>query len=266
MILTVDHDPQPLYYELKAKYPKCFSWDYIEEGPKVWRVLITRQLTLNNRKVADLLSENIGLANIFTQFGVDFCCQGNITLEEACRRQKIDIDIVLSAIGNAANNNTGWQPHFELWSGRLLIHYLVENHHAWEKQAMAELRELLAKVVAHHGKKFPALYRVRELFSRLQHVLLTHFTEEEEELFQLILEGSKSADLLKSLELMKSEHTDVAAMLSDLSLLTNNFQPPSGACDSYRLLFHKLKTLKADIQQLIYIENNVLAPKAVWYG
>lgn len=265
MILSADHDPQPVYYELKAKYPKCFTWDYMEEGPKVWRVLITRQLTLNNRKVADLLLENVGLADIFTEFGIDFCCQGNTTLEEACRVQKIDVADFLSAIGTTKSRSSGWRPHFDLWSSRLLIYYILENHHAWESSALEEISDLVEKVGDHHGKKFPVLYKIRALFLRLRHALLTHHEEEEAGLFPLILEGSKSADLLKALERMKSEHTDMAAMLSDLSLLTNNFQPASGACDSYRLLFHKLKELKADIQQRICIENSVLAPKAVWY-
>ena len=38
--LVNDHDPKPLYYQLEAKYPKQFSWTYLERGPEVWRVKI----------------------------------------------------------------------------------------------------------------------------------------------------------------------------------------------------------------------------------
>lgn len=39
-ILINDHDPKPLYYQLEAEHPGQFSWDYVEQGPQVWRVKI----------------------------------------------------------------------------------------------------------------------------------------------------------------------------------------------------------------------------------
>ena len=40
--LVNDHDPKPLYYQLAAEQAGTFSWDYLEEGPEVWRVRIGR--------------------------------------------------------------------------------------------------------------------------------------------------------------------------------------------------------------------------------
>jgi len=41
-ILVNDHDPKPLYYQFAAEQGGTFSWDYLEEGPTVWRVRIGR--------------------------------------------------------------------------------------------------------------------------------------------------------------------------------------------------------------------------------
>jgi uncharacterized protein (DUF2249 family) len=41
-LLVNDHDPKPLYYQLAAEQPGTFTWDYLEEGPVVWRVRIGR--------------------------------------------------------------------------------------------------------------------------------------------------------------------------------------------------------------------------------
>ena len=38
--LVNDHDPKPLYYQFSAEYPTQFSWEYLEQGPEVWRVRI----------------------------------------------------------------------------------------------------------------------------------------------------------------------------------------------------------------------------------
>lgn len=41
-VLVNDHDPKPLYYQFAAEQPDRFSWDYLEQGPDVWRVRIGR--------------------------------------------------------------------------------------------------------------------------------------------------------------------------------------------------------------------------------
>jgi uncharacterized protein (DUF2249 family)/hemerythrin-like domain-containing protein len=41
-ILVNDHDPRPLYYQFQAEQTGRFSWDYLEQGPEVWRVRIAR--------------------------------------------------------------------------------------------------------------------------------------------------------------------------------------------------------------------------------
>lgn len=41
-VLVNDHDPKPLYYQFEAEKPNGFSWDYLEQGPEVWRVRIGR--------------------------------------------------------------------------------------------------------------------------------------------------------------------------------------------------------------------------------
>ena len=41
-MLVNDHDPKPLYYQFAAEHAGDSTWDYLEEGPEVWRVQIGR--------------------------------------------------------------------------------------------------------------------------------------------------------------------------------------------------------------------------------
>lgn len=43
MRLVNDHDPKPLYYQFAAERPGTFDWEYQEQGPEVWKVLITKK-------------------------------------------------------------------------------------------------------------------------------------------------------------------------------------------------------------------------------
>lgn len=45
--LIVDHDPKCMYYTLEAEHgPEAFSFEYLEDGPKVWRVHVEKEETL----------------------------------------------------------------------------------------------------------------------------------------------------------------------------------------------------------------------------
>lgn len=39
-----DHDPSPLYYQMKATDKTDFDWEYFEKGPDVWKVCVSRPL------------------------------------------------------------------------------------------------------------------------------------------------------------------------------------------------------------------------------
>lgn len=43
MELVNDHDPRPLHYQFIMELPETFEWEYLEEGPEVWRVAITKK-------------------------------------------------------------------------------------------------------------------------------------------------------------------------------------------------------------------------------
>lgn len=42
LLLVNDHEPRPLYYQFQAERPGQFAWEYVEEGPELYRVAITK--------------------------------------------------------------------------------------------------------------------------------------------------------------------------------------------------------------------------------
>lgn len=42
-VLLNDHDPMPLRYQFQGERPERFTWEYLEEGPEIWRVKIGRK-------------------------------------------------------------------------------------------------------------------------------------------------------------------------------------------------------------------------------
>ena len=41
-VIVNDHDPKPMRYQFEAQHAGEFTWEYLESGPKLWRVLVGR--------------------------------------------------------------------------------------------------------------------------------------------------------------------------------------------------------------------------------
>ena len=42
MELVNDHDPRPLHAQFQINLPDQFRWEYLQSGPDLWRVRITK--------------------------------------------------------------------------------------------------------------------------------------------------------------------------------------------------------------------------------
>lgn len=43
MELINDHDPHPLYQQFILNFPEHFDWEYLDQGPEIWRIAITKK-------------------------------------------------------------------------------------------------------------------------------------------------------------------------------------------------------------------------------
>lgn len=42
-VLVNDHDPLPLRHQFTYEHPDQFGWEYLEQGPELWRVRISKR-------------------------------------------------------------------------------------------------------------------------------------------------------------------------------------------------------------------------------
>ena len=41
--LSNDHDPKPLHYQFMMERENTFTWEYVQSGPLLWRVVIRKK-------------------------------------------------------------------------------------------------------------------------------------------------------------------------------------------------------------------------------
>ena len=94
LIIHNDHDPQPVYYQLLGERGNIFKWQYLEQGPEIWEVRITKNTSEEGETIGELVAKDYRKAQVFKKYGLDFCCGGKKSVRAACEEKGIDADKV----------------------------------------------------------------------------------------------------------------------------------------------------------------------------
>ncbi|MBI2259684.1 MAG: iron-sulfur cluster repair di-iron protein [Flavobacteriia bacterium] len=274
-IIHNDHDPKPLYYQLIAERGQTFEWEYLLNGPEIWEVKISKLTAGEKPKtVGEMVLEDYRKAEVFRKFGIDFCCGGKKTLQQACEKKGINPNEVQSALENLNTNSTQTE-NYHSWSLDFLADYIVNKHHTYVKESHSILFDLSQKVARVHGDKHPELIEIAHLYEEIANELQMHMHKEEMILFPYIkklvlaskneipFEQAPFGSIVNPINMMESEHELAGEHLEKIHEYSNNYTPPADACNSYRVLFAKLSEYEKDLHQHIHLENNLLFPKAI---
>lgn len=162
---------------------------------------------------------------------------------------------------------------YEAWDRSLteLCDHIEQTHHAYLKQELPRLTEMVAKVVDAHGESHPELVTVKEVFATLKAELEPHMFKEEQVLFPAFRQLEQSADdpsfpfgtVANPIRMMEQEHDDAGYALSRLHALTRDYQVPQEACNTYRAMLAGLRQLERDMHRHVHKENSILFPRAI---
>ena len=148
--------------------------------------------TETTKTVAQIALENPNAAREFEKLGIDYCCGGRKTLDEACVAAKLPVDEVLARLEKlAAEPPTGNKDFSAVSLGELIAH-INATHHVFVRTECPRIQELAAKVVSKHAEKHPELAQVQEIFGALASELSTHLMKEEQILFPYIVRMEES--------------------------------------------------------------------------
>jgi len=225
-----------------------------------------------NKTVRELAVEVPNATRIFEKLGIDYCCGGHRSLDQACASANISLDKVVDALAQgslAASQETSRD-----WTDAPLdelVDHIVAKHHAYVKAEIPRLQALLEKVVGVHGTNHPELATVQADFTSLANELAAHLMKEERILFPYVKQMSSSGGCGPScfgtvqnpVRVMMMEHDAAGELLHAMREATADYSLPPDACFSYGTLFQALADFEADLHQHIHLENNILFPRVV---
>jgi regulator of cell morphogenesis and NO signaling len=231
--------------------------------------------TETSKTVAQIAIENPNAAREFEKLGIDYCCGGRRTLDEACVAAKLPVDEVLSRLEKLSSEPPAGTKDFNAISLADLIAHINSTHHVFVREESPRIQELAAKVVLKHADKHPELRQAQEIFGALASELAVHLMKEEQILFPYVVRMEESAlaeepappamfgTVVNPIGMMMREHDGAGEALRALRSLTNEYVAPEDACTTYKTFYRALQGFEADLHQHIHLENNVMFPRAV---
>lgn len=211
--------------------------------------------------VADLVTEHPECASVLQRHRIDFCCRGNVSLDEACRRRGLDTRDVLAELERTVEARALAATDVRDTPTAELVALIVERHHGYLRQALPFLTALATKVARVHGGSEPRLAQIEEIVAGLAAKLPPHLDEEEAEVFPALVDEAREPSARALLDGLEHDHVWIGEQLVRLRSLTDEYVAPSWACRSYRTLFAELEALETDLLRHIHLENHVLLPR-----
>jgi len=225
--------------------------------------------------LSDIVLADSRAAAVFDRLGLDYCCHGHQTLEEAAAAEGVDVDravVDLEALGPARPEDRAAGDALELDA---LTRQIVSRYHQRAREMTVAITAWLDKLVNRHGSRHPELREVQTTFGAIAAELASHMMKEELILFPFIdamamsarahgpLPVSPFGTILNPIRMMEEDHREAGAALERLRSLTGRYTPPEDACTTYRLCYAELAAFEADLHRHVHLENNVLFPRAV---
>lgn len=223
--------------------------------------------------MGELVAQNPALSRVFEDLQIDYCCGGRRRLADVCSERQLSVADMIGRLREFRGSEAESPSRTDWMASSLtdLCDHIERTHHAFLRDALPRLAELLTKVVSAHGQRHPELVQIQHVFESLRAELETHMLKEERILFPAVRELEQAnrptkfhfGSIADPIRVMEHEHDSAGDALIRIRQLTSNFQPPIYACLTFRALYERLERLEQDLHQHVHKENNILFPRAL---
>lgn len=231
-----------------------------------------------NSTLADIVTIHPQTRMLLEDLSLDYCCGGKRTLKDACQKAELSPKDVIKKIEDMVEKSPASKEAKD-WSKTSLTEladHINDVHHNYLKQQFPRLERLIDKVYKahkqHHGEM---LEKLRNVLDSLRTDIEMHLAKEEQILFPMIkeieayVEGSgpmpiaHCGTVANPTRQMEHEHDVAGDLLARMREITNDYQLPEDACQTFKGLYEGLRDLEKDLHCHIHLENNILFPRAI---
>jgi regulator of cell morphogenesis and NO signaling len=219
----------------------------------------------------EIVAGNPSCARVFEELGIDFCCEGNKPLGQACIDAGVPFGEVIKTLEAPRQHEVLVQ--WDETSLDELMKHIVEKHHAFCRDELKGLSALAEEVLRTQGANHSEVIKIQKLLAKISSELLLHLVKEEETLFPMIRRmeeaSARSAALPRlpfgtiahPIGMMVFEHDETGVDLLQIRKLANGFTAPADANAKFQEFYKRLQSFEKDMHEHVFLENYVLFPR-----
>nr|WP_315172246.1 iron-sulfur cluster repair di-iron protein [uncultured Flavobacterium sp.] len=225
--------------------------------------------------IGQLVADDYRMASVFQKHKIDFCCNGNRTIQEACIESDLNADNVVLDLDAILLDESNKNLDYDTWPIDFLAQYIEQKHHKYVENQIPVLKGYLKKIISAHGNRHKELHDILELFESTASELTLHMKKEELMLFpqvrKMVISHKEGKEIVlppfgsfeNPIGVMMKDHTDEGERFRQIRALSNDYTPPADGCNTYKVAFKLLEEFEKDLHLHIHLENNILFPKAI---
>lgn len=198
-----------------------------------------------------------GATAMFRAAGLDYCCGGQISLQDAAAANALDLDQLVTDLQSLDQKSVSSPADLDTTT---LTETIVTRFHRVHSEEIPELIRLAERVEVVHKDHPVVPAGLAALLQQMLGELTVHMQKEEIVLFPQMRKGAMMP-LTFPITTMMAEHQEHGGHLEDIKKLTNDLTAPEDACPTWRALYAGLTKFADDLVEHIHIENNILFPR-----
>ncbi len=222
--------------------------------------------------IGEWVAQHPQTADVFVTFRIDYCSDGNKSLEQACWDSGLEVLRVQSLLRRAVSSIV--DTTVENWLHRPLAElcdHIEETHHAFLKQTLPSLSSLIAKVVELQGDQYKDLQRAQSNFIDWRDDILGVMSDEERSLFPSIRQLERQehpvdhdiASIAAMIRPIRFLHQDIAKAIRMVQDVSADSRIPKDDCPEFFQMHELLRQVEADVRKHIHKEEYILFPRVL---
>jgi regulator of cell morphogenesis and NO signaling len=228
----------------------------------------------SDKTIGEIVADDYRTAKVFENYGIDFCCGGNVALAATCTKKGIDLATITGELKAVKSKPVERSQNYGSWEMPFLTDYIVNAHHGYIKENIGQIAVHAHKIAAVHGVHHPEVIEIAAIFDKIASDLTNHLQEEEEVFFPAIKRAdaakkagaapeTKDIETIKnSLNKLSNEHQEVGDAIHTIRHLAKEYAIPGDVCNTFVLTYQQLKEFEDDLHKHVHLENNILFLKA----
>lgn len=213
--------------------------------------------------LGQIVSKHPYTAEVLNKYKIDFSFKGNVTLEEAIKKQNLSEYDVVGEMDLAIDEFKLMKSKVIYWENESIdkiLDFIEGHYHKFMNETMDEIKRLFLSVNSDSDHQ----NQLKDLFFTLKEDMEDHQKKEEEKLFTLLRKYSSNRTkelrdrIVKYMIDTEDEHDSTGIIFEKINDLTGDFTVPKGASPLLVKIYELLDALEKETFMHIHMENSIL--------